>query len=423
MTDQPRPPREGLRRSFLRLVYLVARRDYLRTVRRRGFVFGTLLLPLAIGGFIVLSALFSPGIQPQPAMPDVPVALVNESDVQITPPAGSNVRLLDAQAARRQLESGAIREFYLIPSGYPNEPEVRRVAATGRGLALDDLSRRIQQEQLLAKVVRVALLELEDIEPATLDRLVQPFELHDAALDGSEVVAGFEAGFLLPFAFVFLFVMSIFITSGYLLQSVTEEKENRVVEILLSSVPPLPLMAGKIVGLGAAGLTQVAIWVGAVLLALGVMEERVPGTGLQLSVVTTVLAFIYFALGYLCYGAIFAAIGALAPGAREAQSYSGFLGFFALIPLIFAGAFLSDTGSPIVTVLALIPLTAPVAMLEVLTLSPDPPWPLVIASLASLTIFAVLAAVGAARVFRATLLLYGVRPSVRAIVGAITARG
>lgn len=413
----------GRRRSFVRLVYLVARRDYLRTVRRRGFVFGTLLLPLAIGGFIALSALFSPASQPQPAMPDVPVALVNESDVQITAAAGSNVRLLDGQEARRQLASGGIREFYLIPSGYPTDPEVRRVAATGRGLALDDLSRRIQQEQLLANLVRAALLELEDIEPATLNRLVQPFELRDTALDGSEVVAGFEAGFLLPFAFVFLFVMSIFITSGYLLQSVTEEKENRVVEILLSSVPPLPLMAGKIVGLGLAGLTQVAIWVAALLLALGAMEERFPGTGLQISLVTTVLAFIYFGLGYLCYGAIFAAIGALAPGAREAQSYSGFLGFFALIPLIFAGAFLSDTGSPIVTVLALIPLTAPVAMLEVLTLSPDPPWPLVIASLASLTIFAVLAAVGAARVFRATLLLYGVRPSVRAIVGAITARG
>jgi hypothetical protein len=68
-------------------------------------------------------------------------------------------------------------------------------------------------------------------------------------------------------------------------------------------------------------------------------------------------------------------------------------------------------------------LTAPVSMLQVLALSPDPPWPLVIASLASLTIFAILAAVGAARVFRATLLLYGVRPSVRRIVGAITARG
>ncbi len=62
--------------------------------------------------------------------------------------------------------------------------------------------------------------------------------------------------------------MSIFITSGYLLQSVTEEKENRVVEIVLSSVPSLPLMAGKLLGLGAAGLTQVVIWIGTALVFL-----------------------------------------------------------------------------------------------------------------------------------------------------------
>jgi len=422
MTDQPRPA-EGRRRSFLRLVYLVARRDYLRTVRRRGFVFGTLLLPLAIGGFIALSALFAPGLQQPNGVPDVPLALVNESTLQITAPTGSDVRVIDGQEGRRRLAAGEIREFYVIPRAYPGDAQVGRIAASGRGPALDDLARRSQQEQLLANLVRVALLEEEDIEPGAFARLLQPFELRDTALDGSEVSASFEAGFLLPYAFVFLFVMSIFITSGYLLQSVTEEKENRVVEILLSSVPPLPLMAGKIVGLGAAGLTQVAVWVTTALLAAGLITERFPGlAGLNISVVTTVLALIYFALGYLCYGAIFAAIGALAPGAREAQSYSGFLGFFAVIPLIFASAFLGDTGSPIVTILALIPLTAPVSMLQVLALSPDPPWPLVIASLASLSIFAVLAAVGAARVFRATLLLYGVRPSVRRIVGAITAR-
>ena len=91
--------------------------------------------------------------------------------------------------------------------------------------------------------------------------------------------AAMAASVVLPFAFTLLFVMSIFITSGYLLQSVTEEKENRVVEILLSSVPSLPLMAGKILGLGAAGLTQVAIWIGASLLFIPIIGGQVGGLG------------------------------------------------------------------------------------------------------------------------------------------------
>lgn len=138
------------------------------------------------------------------------------------------------------------------------------------------------------------------------------------------------ASFLIPFAFTLLFVMSIFITSGYLLQSVTEEKENRVVEIVLSSIPSLPLMAGKLLGLGAAGLTQVVVWIGTAIVFLPLLADRLGGIDdLHLTPVILVLAIIYFVLGYLAFGAIFAAIGALAPGNREAQQYSGFFGFFA----------------------------------------------------------------------------------------------
>ena len=136
------------------------------------------------------------------------------------------------------------------------------------------------------------------------------------------------------------------------------------------------------------------------------------------------LALVYFVLGYLAYGAIFAAIGALAPGNREAQQYSGFFGFFAVIPLIFSSAFLSgDVSTPLVWALALFPLTTPAAMLLVLAVAPTIPVPMVVASLLSLTLFAVLATIASARVFRATLLLYGVRPSLRRIVDAVLARG
>jgi ABC-2 type transport system permease protein len=205
---------------------------------------------------------------------------------------------------------------------------------------------------------------------------------------------------------------------------VTEEKENRVVEIVLSSVPALPLMTGKIVGLGGAGLTQVLIWLVTASVALPLMAGRVSGLAdVRLGPEVVLPAICYFVLGYVAYGAIFSAIGALAPGTREAQQYSGFFGVFAVVPLIFTAAFLSDIGSPIVTALSLIPLTAPAAVLQVLVLADEPPWLLVGTSLAILSIFTALATIASARVFRATLLLYGTRPSLRQVAGAILARG
>ena len=123
------------------------------------------------------------------------------------------------------------------------------------------------------------------------------------------------------------------------------------------------------------------------------------------------LAVVYFVLGYLAFGAIFAAIGALAPGTREAQQYSGFLGFFAVVPLVVSGLLLGETGSALTWILALIPLTAPATMLQVLALAPEIPWPMVGASLLALVAWVLVATIASGRVFRATLLLYGVRPS------------
>jgi ABC-2 type transport system permease protein len=411
--------------GFLRLVGVVAWRDYLRTVRRRGFIFGTLLLPLGLAALFGLSALLAPS---SPAGdqgdPTVSVVVVNESAVAIRAQEPL-LHVIDSEEAATLIRDGSIAEYYIIPATWPDSPGVQRVETTGGPLDVSAMQRRQTQDEALAAVLRSALLSTSGVQPDVAIRIVAPIDLQVIAIDGgptSEAAA--VASFLVPFGFTLLFVMSIFITSGYLLQSVTEEKENRVVEILLSSVPSLPLMAGKIVGLGAAGLTQVAIWVAAVLLAIPLISSQVGGLG-DLTPDPTVLglALAYFVLGYLAYGAIFAAIGAIAPGNREAQQYSGFFGFLAVIPLIFSSAFLSgDVSTPLVWALALIPITTPATMLLVLAVAPTIPVTMVVASLVSLTLFTVLATIASARVFRATLLLYGVRPSLRRIVDAVLAR-
>lgn len=410
--------------SFSRLVLLVARRDYLRTVRRRGFVFGTLLLPLSIVFFMLVSSIVSSaqiGGGPDPS--SVTLVVVDDAPVDLRTDRVPNLRVVDQPTADRELSDGTIAEYYVVPATWPASPTVTRISADG-GSGLEGAQRQSTQQQLLEAVLRAALLRDSDLDPAIQTRVIVPVQVEMVTVSGQQVTdLSVIASFLIPFAFTLLFVMSIFITSGYLLQSVTEEKENRVVEIVLSSVPSLPLMAGKLLGLGAAGLTQVVVWIGTAVVFLPLIADRLGSLDdLHLDPTIIVLAVLYFVLGYLAFGAIFAAIGALAPGNREAQQYSGFFGFFAVIPLIFSSVIMADPTAPIVWLLALIPLTAPATMLQVVTLAESIPWPMVGLSLLSLLVWVVVATVGAARIFRATLLLYGVRPSMRQLTDAVLNR-
>jgi ABC-2 type transport system permease protein len=405
----------------LRLVWLVAKRDYLRTVRRRGYVFGTLLLPFGVAALMALSAVLS-GNELGAGSESGSIAIVNESDVPITDVLDGPVKLttlsLDEAAAR--LEGGTLSEYYRVPADVRSAGVVLRVqedAAPG----LDQLETLETSGSLVAYIIRDALLREAGVPPETAARIVAGVTVTTVDTSGEEV-SGLDlaAGIAVPIAFVGLFMVSIFITSGYLLQSVTEEKENRVVEIVLSSIPSMPLMGGKILGLGGAGLTQVAIWVTTALVGLTVLSSQLPDlSAIRIDPTILFLALLYFVLGYLAYGAIFAAIGAVAPGNREAQQYSGFLGFVAAVPFILFSVVAGDLDSLVTLALALFPLTAPTTMLLILGVSPEIPWMLVGASLTSLTLFALLAAWASARIFRATVLLYGVRPSLNQLLAAV----
>ncbi len=406
----------------LRLVRLVARREYLRTVRRRGYIFGTLLLPIGIAALMAISTLFSVDGIEGGIQPSGPIVIVNESDLALPAFDGGAIQVTTstAEEAAARLQAGDISEYYVLPQDFRAQREATRVE-TESGSSIARLASQDNKEDLLRYLVRSALLQEAGLDPQAADALLQGVSI-TAVTDSGSQVSGLDiaAGIAIPIVFVAIFMISIFITSGYLLQSVTEEKENRVVEIVLSSVPSMPLMAGKILGLGSAGLTQVAIWVLTGLVAIPLLSSQVPDLGpIELDPTVLLLALVYFVLGYLAYGAIFAAIGAISPGNREAQQYSGFLGFFAAVPFILFSVFLTDLSSPVVLAMALFPLTTPTAMLLILGLSETTPWALVGASLVSLSLFAILATWASARIFRATVLLYGVRPSLSQLMAAI----
>jgi ABC-2 type transport system permease protein len=404
-----------------RLTALVARREYSRTVRRRGYIFGTILLPVGIAVLMGISIFFSSTGFDDSSEATGTIVVVNESTVALQDFQTdlASLRTTTAEEAAAQLEAGQIGSYYVIPSTFDEDGQITRIEAGS--FDISSLESSENNEGLLRYVIRDAQLKSAGVDPEDAARILRGVSVNVVTVEGDEVSgADIAAGIALPMVFVAIFMISIFMTSGYLLQSVTEEKENRVVEIVLSSIPATPLMGGKILGLGGAGLTQVFIWVGSALLAVPLLSSRIPDLGpIELDPTMLVLALIYFVLGYLAYGAIFAAIGAIAPGNREAQQYSGFLGFAAAMPFIVFSVFISDLQSPIVYALCLFPLTTPTSMLIVLGISDEIPWSLVGASLASLTLFAALAAWASARIFRATVLLYGVRPSLQQLVSAV----
>ena len=422
-SDASSSKRSSTRASTLSLVWLVAKRDYLRTVRRRGYLFGTLLLPLGIATLMAISTFFSvSGFESGGDGGVSTIVIVNESAVDISDVDSGSIKvaIVPREEALGSLDTGDISEFYVVPAAFPGEAVVRRVQS-GDGPGLAGLDTQGDQASLLRFVLRDALLREAGVPADDSRQILQGVAIESVTAEG-EPVSGLDiaASIAVPMAFVGLFMISIFITSGYLLQSVTEEKENRVVEIVLSSIPPLPLMGGKILGLGGAGLSQVGVWVLTALVAIPLLSSQIGDlSGVEIDPTILALALVYFVLGYLAYGAIFAAIGAIAPGNREAQQYSGFLGFFAAIPFILFAVFLSDISSTLVVALSIFPLTAPTSMLLVLGLAEEIPWSLVGASLISLTLFALLATWASARIFRATVLLYGVRPSLKTLIAAV----
>jgi ABC-2 type transport system permease protein len=410
-----------MKSDFLRLVVLVARRDYLRTVRRRGFLIATLLLPAGMALIMLISGAAASSGSSTPS--HKPIVIVNESSValQVDPQLTPDVQLIDKSDADARLQSGDITEYFVVPPGWPTPATVVHIESQeDRTRLLDEIGSTSQSE--LEVLLRTSILRDAGLPASALGTVLAPITYDSQTPDGQPVSdADLAASFLVPYAFTLVFVLGIFITSGYLLQSVSEEKENRVVEILLSSVPALPLMAGKIVGLGLAGLTQIVIWLLTALIGLPLLNQQL-SINITVAPTTLILTFVLYAVGYLTYGALFAAIGALASGSREAQQFSSFVVLPAIIPVVLVTFFLRDSASPIVWLLTLLPLTAPGAILEVVAIAPSPPWLMVGLSIVSQLIVAALAVFMSGRIFRATVLLYGVRPSVRRIASAVFAR-
>ena len=264
----------------------------------------------------------------------------------------------------------------------------------------------------------------DELSPEMLERAKAPMYLNTVQLDESGEVTAEQSEFnkyFLPIIFGMLFVFAIFFSSGFLLQSVSEEKENRVIEILLSSVSSRQLLAGKVLGLGTAGLIQTAIWLVAVKVFADVASVNIPLlSDLSITPGFIAMGLVYFVLGYLLFAALFAGIGSMGSTARESQSLTGILVMPAVMPLWLNYFIINDPDGTFAKVLTFIPLTAPVTAM--MRLSRDSMSSLeIVLSLLLLAASVVFVLWMASKVFRAFLLMYGKSPGLKEIAQTLRA--
>lgn len=389
-----------------RLLY-IAKFEYLRHVRRRGFLLTTFGVPLLlIGGFGLLFALLLSGGQREQLIGYVDQAGIVRADAPILPPEpgdGPAIPLQpfsDEASARAAFIAGTIDAYVVLP---PDYLDTGMAVAYGR----DNLSSA--GERSLRDLLRASLVA--DQPPETALRLQDPLaDMTLSALDGSRSLGRSTFWlFLLPIFFGLLFFISTFSSSSYLLQALIEEKENRTMEIVVTSVTPRQLIGGKTLGLGALGLTQALVWLvfGVALLLIGGIFLE-PLRTFSLPGDLLLIVALVFVPGYLLYAGLMVCIGAMVTSTQEGQQFSSFVALLAMSPYLLNFLFLSNPNGPVAIGLSLFPLTAPIALVMRLPLTAVPIWQIGL-SLLLLVASAALVILLAAQIFQIGMLRYGKR--------------
>lgn len=399
----------------MRNILLVIKQEIANTLGKPSFWITTFLLPLVIMGFtigsqLVVNRMFeaeddSALLNGAPQAQAVTIGYVDQAGLIQEFPQGFPSQMLQKfeseTVAQAALERGELQRYYVIPADYTAtgellsvEPELKPFTRFGT----TDLLSNLLSYNLAIQAETPALLL--DPLPTINERTLAPQA--DQGLGGYDTFAGF----IVPFAVLFIFFFVLTMTGGFMLQSVSREKENRVAEVLLLSLRPRDLMLGKIVGLGFVALVQMGIWLGGSLLTLernrALLDLAADAVILPPGFIGWAIAF--FLLGFLVYAAMLGAIGALAPSAREGSQFTFIILLPLMLPLWFQSAFIQAPNGVLATFFSLFPLSAPMAMITRMVSGDVPLWQ-VLLSLALLAATAYGLVALAARFFRADTLL------------------
>jgi ABC-2 type transport system permease protein len=226
-------------------------------------------------------------------------------------------------------------------------------------------------------------------------------------------------GFILPFVAAFFFVFAVMNAGSYMLQAVTDEKENRTIEVLATSIRPEELIGGKAIGLMSVGFTQLTIWVLTGVIALLVASPFVPELqGLRIPWSFLGVAVLFFVPAYALIAGLMTAVGGMVTDLRQGQQITGILNLFFTLPFFFVAPMMAKPNSPLLIVLTLFPTTAFVTITMRWAMTSVPMWQLGL-SWVLLVTSAVTSVWLAAYIFRLGMLRYGQSLNIKTIVASL----
>lgn len=399
----------------LREVWLVARHEYLTMVRRRAFMLGTLVVPLLIGIVMAISVLFAIGKRDDRPLGYVDRAGVLSAAVQ---PSFENSRAVelrrfdDAAAAEAALRAGQIQAYYLLPEDYLQAGQLRLYY-------WEDAPASPVRDQFDA-FLRANLAA--GLPAGVQRRAIEGPSIAVRSADGKREVSSENwTAIALPFATSFFFGIAVMTSSGYLLQAVTTEKENRTMELMITSLTPEQLVGGKALGLMSVSLSQIGIWALAIVIGLLVGAQYVPALR-QARVPWTMLGIIvlYFLPSYALVAGLMIAIGSAVTEVQQGQQIAGLINLLFFAPFFFLVLIIANPGHPVLVALSLFPTTAFLTITMRWSLAVVPLWQMILS-----WVLLVASAAGSlwasARVLRAGMLRYGQRLDLRGILHALRA--
>jgi ABC-2 type transport system permease protein len=402
-------------------VWLIARREYLERVRTKAFVISTILIPILLGGGFAASVI---KVSQTKSVAHIAVVSADHQlalDLQDELSTGKHTKMtvdvMNAGPSTRktlddELASGDLNAYLWITPA--STPEGRPSFSFSPGSKQDIVTRDAMEEALRTVLIREQLnhrgMVARDVkallEPITLDSSQEG--KHESGLSA---YIGVVVMFLLMYMVVMLYGMNV-------ARSIIEEKSSRVFEVLLATITPEQMLAGKILGVGAVGLTQILIWLTtAVVLTSSSLAAALTSSGakISLSPMQVIFFVLYFISGYLLYSSIAAALGAMVNSEQELQQLNMFLVMplaacmFALTPV------LTNPDSTFARVISLIPFCSPLIMYLRISMGKPGAWEIALSfALMGATIYGVLWV--ASRIYRVGVLMYGKRPSLPEIL-------
>jgi ABC-2 type transport system permease protein len=421
----------------MKKVWVIIKREYLIRVRTKAFLIGTIISPLLMLGLILLPAFFATRgggtrhvtVIDQSGDATLFDAIKSRAEAtEATDTSGSgrarfantryeisrmalqpgdNVEDVKARLSE-EVKQDSDRAYVVLPAGVLDTAEPEYYTKNPSDPAIRGV------EQAISSAVIERRLTRAGINPTEVTRYMKSVDMRKIKVgpEGESEDSGVPT-FIIAFVMLFFIYITILFYGIFVMRGVIEEKQSRIVEVIVSSVRPFQMMIGKIIGIGLVGLTQYTIWILSAALLSFAGAKLFASTGAELPKISASLMIyfiVYFLLGYFLYATLYAMVGAMVSSEEDAQQVQFPVTILIIIPMMVFSLVMNNPNSPTSVTLSMIPFFAPTLMMLRIAVDPPPWWQIGLSMI--LMIVTILGAIWlAARIYRVGILMYGKRPS------------